>query len=152
MSKIKEIKKIESNIKEIPKEIESIDDEFEDEQDYGELDSLSFSRVRHNRTSTLEATESRQETFEERQARISKEDREEINFRPSYIGGGNSYKGNSYTPVGSSESSSQTRDLGERNLGQDRNLQDHRMESRENQERNYAGEQGQSKDRKRNLM
>lgn len=152
MSKIKEIKKIESNIKEVPKKIESIDDEFEEEEGDMELDHFSFSHARHNKTSTLEATESRQETFEERQTRISKEDREEINFRPSYIGGGNAYKGNSYTPVGSSESSSQARDLGERSLGQDRNLQDNRMESRENQERNYAGEQGQNKDRKRNLM
>lgn len=151
MAHIKEIKKIESNIKEVPKKIESIDDEFEEEEDI-EVNALSFSRTRNNKTSTLEATESRQESFEERQTRISKEDSQEINFRPSYIGGGNAYKGNSYTPVGSSESSGKTRDLGERSLGQDRNLSDNRMESRENQERNYAGEQGQNKDRKRNLM
>lgn len=151
MVHIKEIKKIESNLKEVPKKIESIDDEFEEEEDI-EVNALSFSRTRLNKTSTLEATESRQESFEERQTRISKEDRQEINFRPSYIGGGNAYKGNSYTPVGSSESSSQARDLGERSLGQDRNLPDNGLENRENQERNYAGEQGQNKDRKRNLM
>ncbi len=154
MPQIKEIRKLGIEIKEVPKEkkVESIDDEFEEEE-VDNSPNFSFSSRRTNKTSTLEATESRQDTFENRQERISKEDRNEINFRPSYTGGGNPYKSNAYTPVGSAESSSKTRDLGERGLGNERNL-DNGMERNDggNMERNYAGEKDQNRDRKRNLM
>lgn len=154
MPQIKEIRKLGNEIKEVPKEkkVDSIDDEFDED---AEIDNSgpSFSSRRTNKTSTLEATESRQDTFEDRQARMSNEDKAEVNFRPSYTGGENPYKSNAYTPVGSAESSSKTRDLGERGLGNQRNLDDGMSRNDGgNMERNYAGERDQNRDRKRNLM
>lgn len=151
MVKIKEIRKLSKEIKEIPKEkkIESIDDEFEEESEIN--NNMSFSIRRSNKTSTLEASNEKQDTFEERQERISKEDMAEMRFRPSYTGGGNPYKANSYTPVGSAESSEKTRDLGERGLGGDRATVDNNP-NQNNSERSYAGEDGDRKDRRRNLM
>lgn len=156
MPTIKEIRKLGTEIKEVPKEkkVESLDDELGDEEDLDESQGFSFSSRRINKTSTLEASEGKQETFEERQDRISKEDRQEINFRPSYTGGGNPYKGNAYTPVGSAESSSKTRDLGERGIESEINLRDNGMGQNNggNMERNYAGEKEENRERKRNLM
>lgn len=155
MPQVKEIRKLGSEIKEVPKEkkVESIDDEFDDEEEIDNSGNFSFSSRRTNKTSTLETTEAKQDTFEDRQTRISKEDREEVNFRPSYTGGGNPYKSNAYTPVGSAESSSKTRDLGERGMGNERNLDDGmNRNDGGNMERNYAGEKDQNRERKRNLM
>lgn len=155
MPTIKEVRKLGTEIKEVPKEkkVESIDDEF-DEEDEVENVNFSFSSRRMNKTSTLESTEGKQDTFEDRQDRMAKEDRQEVNFRPLYTGGGNPYKSNAYTPVGSAESSSNKRDLGERGLAGERNLADKGMNQNNggNMERNYAGEQDQSRERKRNLL
>lgn len=158
MVKVKEIRKIEPDIKEIEKRVESIDDEFEEDEEI-EHSPVSFSTRRPTKTSTLDATESRQETFEERQGRISKEDREEINFRPSYLSGGNPYKSNAYTPVGAAESGAakETRDLGDRGLDT-RELRDNRTQMSAGERRgeaDYAGaghSEQDKRDRKRNLM
>lgn len=159
MAKVKEIRKIESNIKEIKKEKkeENLEEEFEDGEFFDEGDFISGFR-RSGRTSTLEASEIPQ-TVEGRQNEISKEDRDEINFRPSYIGGGNPYQNNNYTPVGSSESSaaSQTRSLGERNFDQDRTFKENNSEGMSqsrgevNPGKSYVGERDQGKERKRNM-
>lgn len=155
---IKEIRKLGTEIKEVPKEkkVESIDDEFEDEEDLDEPQGISFSSRRVNRTSTLETADVRPQTFEERQQNRTapNEDRRStVNF---YSGttGGNPYKSNAYTPVGSAESSSKTRDLGERGIQSERNLRDGGMGQNDggNMERNYAGEKDQNAERKRNLM
>ncbi|MEK6908710.1 MAG: hypothetical protein AABX23_01515 [Nanoarchaeota archaeon] len=162
MSKIKEIKKIESPIKEIPKKVESIDDEF-DEEEFEEAgnDFSSVSVRRFNKTSTLDATEGSQSTPEERSVRVAKKDRDEIDFRPSYVGGGNnSYQGNNYKPVGSAEATdSGTRNFGERNFEQDRTFQNNKVEQQQsrgeiNPGRTYVGEREQDqqkKDRRRDL-
>lgn len=154
MPPIKEIRKLGTEIKEVPKEkkVESIDDEF-DEEDVEDV-NFSFSSRRMNKASTLESTEGKQDTFEDRQDRMSKEDRQEVNFRPSYTGGGNPYKSNAYTPVGSAESSSNKRDLGERGLAGERNLADNGMNQNNggNMERNYAGENDPNRERKRNFV
>ncbi len=159
MPPITEIRKLSKEIKEVPKEkkIESIDDEFEEDESDPAFHSRnpSFFLRRSNKTSTLESTGEKQNTFEDRQQNRAvgnqTEGRSTVNF---YAGasGGNPYKSNAYTPVGSAESSAKTKDLGERDLGNNRetgmNNQGNSME------RSYAGEQdqGEKKDRKRNLM
>lgn len=159
MTKVKEIRKIESKIKEIKKEKkeETLEEEFDDSEFFDDGNFTQGFR-RSGRTSTLEASEIPQ-TVEGRQNEISKEDIEEINFRPSYVGGGNPYQNNNYTPVGSSESSgvSQTRSLGERNFDQDRTFNENNNEGMSqsrgevNPGKSYVGEQDQGKERKRNM-
>ena len=162
MVHIKELKKIENPIKEIEKKkIESIEDEFEDEEESVEDSSLSFLTTRRtNKTSTLDMTESTQTTEDVRQTRVSKEDEKEMNFRPSYTGGGNTYQSNNYTPVGSAESkaSKGTRELGDRQFDNNRVFENNNSEQQQNRgevrtERSYAGERDQEeKNRRRNLM
>ncbi len=139
MSKIKEIRKIESSIKEVKKEkVESLDDEFEENFTGDFTDSQGVIR-RFNKTSTLDASETPQETVRER--RISKEDEEEVRFRPSYTGGGQENK-SVYTPVGSAESSavSRTRVVGEENPLDRRN--DIQSQQNPNREEQRGGEMG----------
>jgi hypothetical protein len=118
MPKIVEIKKITKEIKEVkPEKKEDLEEEIEGE----ELENFAefISGRRRNFSSTLAQSEISSNP-EVRTSRVAKEDEEEVNFRPSYKGGGNPYKSNNYTPVGSAESSasSQTRDLGERSMEQ----------------------------------
>ena len=158
MPPITEIRKLSKEIKEVPKEkkIESIDDEFEEDESDPAFHprNPSFSLRRSNKTSTLESTGEKQDTFEDRQQNRAvgqTEGRSTINFYAA-ASGGNPYKSNAYTPVGSAESSAKTRDLAERDLGNNR---DSNMNNQGNStERSYAGEQdqGEKKDRKRNLM
>jgi hypothetical protein len=148
---IKEIRKIESNIKEVKvekKKVESIDDEFEEEEHIKQ-----FSFKRSNKTSTLDATEVAQERVEERQNRVSKEDREEINFRPNYLGGANPYQGNSYTPVGQSETQGRAKGFEENQFGRERENGLNQNRNGNTQERNYLNENNQDREhqRKRNL-
>ena len=157
MPKIKEIRKIESPIKEIKKEkVESLDDEFDEDSDMGEF-TEGFNGIRRfNKTATLDASELPQDAAP-RARRVSEDDEKEINFRPSYIGGGNPYKEKSYTPVGSAEGvASQTRVLGEdRPFDRRSDLQQQNQERGEQQstEKAYAGgEEQQRRDRRRNLM
>jgi len=115
MPKVKEIRKIENPVKEIKKEkVESLDDEFDEDVENEDFVN-GFNGVRRfNKTSTLNASETPQDSAP-RARRVSEEDEKEINFRPSYTGGGNPYKDNKYTPAGSAESGAvgQTRVLGE---------------------------------------
>ncbi len=101
MPKIKEIKKIESKIKEIKKEKkETLEEEVEELKD----DSPEFSRIRRfGATSTLAQSEAPQENRTLQRVR-EKEDESEVNFRPSYTGGGSAYALKTYTPTGSAES------------------------------------------------
>src|SRR3989344_3847412 len=159
MSKVKEIKKIESKIKEIKKEkVESLDDEFDEDSESQEMQFISTNGLRRlNKTSTLDANEVSQ-TPEIRERRIAKEDEQEVNFRPSYTGGGNPYQSNSYTPVGSAESSgTQTgRSAGERKIDDGGNLQRNQEDNSQQRqgaehgtERTYAGEREQAESRER---
>lgn len=149
MVKIKEIRKIESNIKEIKKEkVESLDDEV-DSEEIGES-FVGFGSRRFVGSSTLDSSETPQ-TVEARQRTIEKEDREEINFRPSYTGNSNPYQNNSYTPVGSAESNSEGRSLGERDLDRGRELRNDSSERRSGEvsgDRAYAGEKERKGERK----
>lgn len=156
MPPIKEIRKLSKEIKEIPKKVESIDDEFEDDIEDVQQNT-SFSIRRSNKTSTLEASGEKQDTFESReQNRTATNDRDTRSTVNFYAGGSgaNPYKSNAYTPVGSAESGGNKRDLGERDLGDNRATRDNSMNNQDNPERTYAGEQdqGDRKDRKRNLM
>ncbi|MEK6894548.1 MAG: hypothetical protein AABX10_03725 [Nanoarchaeota archaeon] len=163
MPLIKEIRKLSKEIKEVPKEkkVESIDDEFEEDESDETLHTgrVSFSPIRRtNKTSTLESSDDKQDTFEDRQQNRApgneKEGRSAVNFYVAATGN-NPYKSNAYTPVGSAESSGKTRDLGERDIGKNRDTRDNNMNNQGNSmERSYAGEQdqGEKKDRKRNLM
>ncbi|MBM3232156.1 hypothetical protein FJZ21_02130 [Candidatus Pacearchaeota archaeon] len=156
MPPIKEIRKLSKEIKEVPK-VESIDDEFdEDEYEDSENDASFFIR-RSNKTSTLESSNEKQDTFEDREDRARPDNRDQRSTVNFYAGGSgaNPYKSNAYTPVGSAESSGNKRDLGERDLGENRSTRDDSMNNQGNSmERNYAGEQDQNdrKDRRRNLM
>jgi len=159
MSKIKEIRKIQPDIKEIKKEkVESLDDEVEIEEIDEENVVFNNGVRRFNKTSTLAANEIPQETVRER--RISKEDEQEVNFRPSYTGGGNPYESKNYTPVGSAESSAaresrQTeRGFDNRNELRVQEQEQGQMRGGERQgERQYAGERDQDrKDKRRNMM
>src|SRR3989344_2560632 len=118
MVKIKEIKKISSAIKEIKLEKkETLEEEVEELKSE---DSPEFALMRRrNATSTLAQNEAPQETAG-RQRIIAKEDEVEMNFRPSYAGGGNPYKEKKYTPVGSAESGAVVagRAIGEQTLRQ----------------------------------
>ena len=162
MPKVKEIRKIENPIKEIKKEkVESIDDEFDEDVEDGEF-TEGFNGVRRfNKTATLDASETPQDSAP-RARRVSEEDEKEINFRPSYVGGGNPYKDNKYTPAGSAESGavSQTRVLGEERALERRNdLQQNQGMNNEQRGgemgggREYIAEgEEQSRDRKRRVM
>lgn len=157
MSHIKEIRKLGKEIKEVPKKVESIDDEFDDEESDEIQQNTSFSIRRSNKTSTLEASGEKQETFEDRQSGARPDNRDTRSTVNFYAGGGgaNPYKANAYTPVGSAESGGKKRDLGERDLGDNRATRDNSMNNQDNSmERSYAGEQdqGDRKDRRRNLM
>ncbi|MEK6792656.1 MAG: hypothetical protein AABX96_02020 [Nanoarchaeota archaeon] len=141
MPKIKEIRKIENPIKEIKKEkVESLDDEFDEDIENEDFVN-GFNGVRRfNKTSTLDASETPQDSAP-RERRISKEDEQELHFRPSYSGGGQENK-ISYTPVGSSESGAvvQTRVLGEdRPLERRNDLQQQNQNINDNQR---SGEMG----------
>ncbi len=118
MPKIVEIRKIGKEIKEIKSEKkENLEDEIEEEE--VEHFAEFISGRKRNFSSTLVQSEI-SKTPSTRDSRISKEDEEEVNFRPSYKGGGNPYKNNEYTPVGSAESSngSSNRRLGDRTMAQ----------------------------------
>lgn len=158
MPKIKEIRKITKEIKEIKKEMpKSLDEEVDEGSEDVDGNSASFNGFRRfNKTSTLAANEMPQEDTAVRAGRISKEDEEEVHFRPSYTGGGSPYKSNSYTPVGSPESAASKggRELRESAFESDRSLGHGAMEQPRGEaspERNYAGEQEQKKDKRRNL-
>ena len=125
MPKIKEIKKIESNIKEIKQEKkESLEEEIEDENVEEFAEFIGSRRLAAS--STLKQSEVPQDQAL-RKRTLTKEDEAEVSFRPSYTGGGSPYKATTYTPVGSAESSGvgsqQQRPLGERNLGEQRDSQ-----------------------------
>ncbi len=120
--KIKEIKKLGSEIKEIKKEKrEDLEEEIQEEDE--ERFETFVSRRTSKSNPSLEQSEIINETPRER--RVSKEDESEVNFRPSYTGGGNPYSADKYTPVGSAEASTSNvgiRELGERSLEQRREL------------------------------
>ncbi len=160
MAKINEIKKITKNIKEIaPAKTETLEEEVEDEEIMEESPNFNFTR-RRNANSTLAQTEIPQE-MQNRKRMVEKEDDAEINFKPSYSGGGNPYRENKYTPVGSAESgtSIRSRTLGEQTLNrQDEFIQ--RQEefsqndrSTDSSERTYASQQNhqERERRKRNM-
>lgn len=163
MVKIKEIKKITSSIKEVkPEKKETLEEEVE-EVDAENAAEFTLSR-RRNASSTLAQNEAPQE-ISGRQRLVAKEDEAEMNFRPSYIGGGNPYKDNKYTPVGSAESGAAIagRAIGEQSLKQqDRFIQRQEEFSQDGRsagrpesgsERAYAGQQDQKeKDRRRQSM
>lgn len=118
MPKIVEIRKIGKEIKEIkPKKEESLEEEVEEKETENFAEFISGRK--RNFSSTLSQSDISGD-IQERASRISKEDEEEINFKPSYKGGGNPYKEKKYTPVGSAESSrgSSNRHLGERSMEQ----------------------------------
>ncbi len=161
MSKIKEIRKIESNIKEIKKEkVESLDDEVEDEGFFEEGHFVQLGNLRRrNRDSTLDSEPIEQKTSNlEEEDRRKNPDEKEINFRASYTGGGNSpYQSKNYTPVGSAESRPELNGLREGNF-EDRNglrrPQDNLgNESSRGGERSYEGDRelGQKKNRRDNF-
>ncbi len=160
MAKITELKKITKNIKEIaPPKKETLEEEVEDIEIAEDPQNFNLFR-RINASSTLAQTEIPKETSN-RQRTIEKEDEAEINFKPSYTGGGNPYRENSYTPVGSAESSSisQSRALGERNFNQQNNMIQRREDFSENErsanssESAYAGQQdSEERARKRRNM
>ena len=166
MPKIKEIRKIESTIKEIKKEkVESLDDEIDEEDFNNDVFNENFSLRRSNKTSTLDANEASQDTTAGRERRISKEDEKEISFRPSYTAG-NQNRGSAYTPVGSAESSAgagQIRTAGdERGFGRDQQQsQTQGMGGQQQQGGERAGERlyqdsvqqnEERRERKKNLM
>lgn len=158
MPKIVEIKKLGKDIKEIkPEKKEDLEEEIEE----NEVEKFSefISGRRRNFSSTLAQSEIVQDS-EVRQSRVSKEDQEEINFRPTYKGGGNPYKSNNYTPAGSAESSGnrESRSLGERpqeqNPFQNQNRQQEEQwrnsgSPEQSGERSYFSQQEQSINEKR---
>ena len=162
MPKVKEIRKIESSVKEIKKEkVESLDDEFDD-GDF-EIDMPFQNNVvgRLGKSPTLNTSEVPQDNAS-RVRKVAKEDEQEISFRPSYAGGESPYKSKSYTPVGSAEGSNarQTKVLGqEKSLEQERQLRQSSNKDIDEQRggdmdggRTYVGEQEQQKrDKRRNL-
>ncbi len=118
MPKIVEIRKLGKEIKEIkPKKEENLEEEIEEE----EIENFTefISGRRRNFSSTLSQSKISVDS-EVRESRITKEDEEERHFKPSYKGGGNPYKSNKYTPVGSAESSrsSSNRRLGDNTMEQ----------------------------------
>ncbi len=118
MPKIVEIKKLGKEIKEIkPKKEDSLEDEIESEDLEHFTEFISNRKI--NFSSTLVQSDISGD-IQKRTSRISKEDEEEINFKPSYKGKGNPYKDNKYTPVGSAESSrdSSNHHLGDRSMEQ----------------------------------
>ncbi len=163
MVKIKEIRKITSSIKEIKSEKnETLEEEVEELETEGVVEFGSMRRK--NATSTLAQNEAAQESLG-RQRLTAKEDDAEMNFRPSYTGGGNPYKDNKYTPVGSAESGAAVArgNTNEQSLKQqdrfiqrqDESSQDGRSAGRpeSGSERTYAGQQDQKeKDRRRQNM
>ncbi len=162
MSKVKEIRKIESNIKEIkPEKKEDLEEEIKEK----ELENFQsfISNKKSFGSSTLEQTEiSQEENIRER--KVAKEDEDEINFRPSYLGGGNPYKENKYSPVGNAEylgDSSNKRALGQRSFeqekssGQNQEFENQRLQSENresNDERAYLNQQEQRDKRRKNLF
>ena len=164
MPKIKEIKKVESKIKEINSEKK---DTLEEEVEEIQEDSSEFFRARRfNATSTLAQSETPQENRTLQRVR-EKEDEAEVNFRPSYTGGGgNPYSANKYTPVGSAESSASntSRQIGEQNADQQNQfIARQEMQSQEqgrsasrpesSYERSEVGQGNQKeKDRRRQMM
>ena len=116
---IKEIRKLGKDIKEIkPVKVENLEEEIYEEED-SQFSNFISGKPDRDTSPTLEQSEIVNNDTRER--RIPKEDEKEINFRPSYLGGGgNAYQSTQYTPVGSAESA---RALGERSLEQRGGLQ-----------------------------
>lgn len=162
MSKIKEIKKIDTNIKEIKLEKkETLEEEVEDSESENLPSFIQFRRGLAS--STLSQSEAPQEVRTLQRVR-EMEDDAEVNFRPSYTGAGNPYASNAYTPVGSAESGGnqerrapaestlqkQDRLIERNDLQQpDSNRSASRPES--GSERGYAGQEEQ-KDKRRHMM
>lgn len=127
---ITEIKKLGKEIK----EIKPLNEDLEDEIEEGEIEQFeNFVSGRVSRgTSTLSQSEIVETSVRER--RIAKEDESEINFRPSYQGGGgNPYSANKYTPVGNAESSGAKSEVGTRALGE-RSLEQRDSQASQNQD------------------
>ncbi|MEK6847420.1 MAG: hypothetical protein AABY16_04610 [Nanoarchaeota archaeon] len=167
MAKVKEIKKITSPIKEVkPEKKETLEEEVEESAPESEAEFRLWRRG--NASSTLAQTEAPQETAG-RQRITAKEDEAEMNFRPSYTGGGNPYQSNKYTPVGAAESGAaiagramneqtlnqQDRFIGGREVRGDKSSSDTSSMGRpeSGSERAYAGQQDQKeKERRRQSM
>ncbi|MGV8142123.1 MAG: hypothetical protein ACP5NS_00635 [Candidatus Pacearchaeota archaeon] len=153
---VREIRKLGPEIKEIKQKTEDLEEEIEEEEE------ARFERFISGRVSTGTSTLTQSEIVNNspRERRIAKEDESEINFRPSYTGGGNPYSANKYTPVGSAESSSSgARPLGERPLEPRNNLSQGASQNNDSWrgagnmesggERNYAGTQEQNQNERR---
>ncbi|MEK6916086.1 MAG: hypothetical protein AABW89_06105 [Nanoarchaeota archaeon] len=147
MSKIKEIRKITSSIKEIPKKkVESLDDEFSEEDETQHF----LPRFRKSAGgSTLESEDISHNIVRGERAKSGEDDEKEIHFRPSYTGAsGNPYQGSNYTPVGSSESATSAggKNLDRPDLDRGRTLRSENSVGMQqtrgeiNPERSYAGE------------
>lgn len=150
MSKIKEIRKILSPIKEIEKKkVESLDDEVTEEEP---KEFVNFDGLRKfTKTAEVHDLEAPGDIQKNREERIAKEDKEEINFRASYNTASNNYQSNPYT---SSESGAKTKSFAERPFERDSPFKDQNGPRQQSggeitPERNYVGEQDSRKDRRR---
>lgn len=159
MAKIKEIRKLGPNIKEVKNEKkESLEITVAEAAAEGAAQAIRR-HLNSPQSTTLAQTETAQPTAI-RERRIAKEDQTEINFRPSYTGGGSPYQANAYTPVGSAESAAQGQSMGERTLAEQRDRQLIRQQTtpateraagrpETEGERGYVGGGEEGKDRRR---
>ena len=150
VSKIKEIRKILSPIKEIEKKkVESLDDEVTEEEPQ---EFVNFEGLRKfTKAAEVHDLEAPTDIQKNREERIAKEDKEEINFRASYNAVLNNYQSNPYT----SESGVKTKSFAERPFDQDNPFKDQNGPRQQQSggeitpERNYVGEQDSRKNRRR---
>lgn len=151
VSKIKEIRKILSPIKEIEKKkVESLDDEVTEEEPQ---EFVNFEGLRKfTKAAEVHDLEAPTDIQKNREERIAKEDKEEINFRASYNGGSNQYQS---SPYASAESGGKTKSFAERPFDQDNPFKDQNGPRQQQSggeitpERNYVGEQDSRKNRRR---